>query len=311
MARETDQGHFEYPAPHEQRWYKNGELIDIDGNVAEQTHDGIVDWLEQLELRLTGVVEQFGDLPDPNPDKQDPRTGNERIYLVRNRETFYRDTGTEWVVTGGNQGDAVGAGHGITLTEADGYVLDRDAATTWHGIQEFANTEVGIRLGDQASDPIQDGDFVRNGNHVKVRTGGVVKNLTNIGTGDGGGSTTSGTDVISAPNLNVPFTELADTERIGNPVSVANNQTLTVKAWGVSDSDGTTPSGLRVELLDHQGSIVTDASTPWAADSTGVASWTNTTGSRQMAQLAVSNGTGTSYTDPDGVGGQFGYVISD
>lgn len=97
MAQETPEGHFEHPDLHDQRSYKRGVIIDGE----EQQHDGIVNWLEQLEIRLTGIVQSTVDLPEADPDKTDHRTGNERIYAVRNDRTLRRDTGTEWEVIAG------------------------------------------------------------------------------------------------------------------------------------------------------------------------------------------------------------------
>lgn len=304
MPSETPEGHFEYPDLHELRWYKNGEVIEIEGTTAEQTHDGIVDWLEQLEIRLTGIVEEFGDLPSPDPERVDPRTGNERIYLVRNRETFYRDAGDQWVVTGGDEGDAVGAGAGLVLT--DSYEVDFASNFTWTGKHTFDDSVTAFRVGDQGTSPTNPGEFTRNGSDVLVHTGGSVVSLSDVGTGGSGGG---GTDVISSPNLSIPYTELADGERVGNPVSLADGEMIEVRMWGVSDTDGNTPAGLAVQLRDETDSIVDSAETPWDASPTGITSYENTSGVRQTVSLTVNNATGTNYADPNGVGAQFGYVI--
>lgn len=303
MASETPAGHFQYPDLHDLRWYKNGEDIEIDGTVRTQGHDGIVDWLEQLEIRLTGVVERFDNLPQPDEDEVDPRTGNERIYLVRNRESFYRDTGSQWVVTGGDEGDAVGAGFGLELGTL--YEVDQTEDFTWTGTHTFDDDSVAFTIGDQGVEPTQPGEVARDGNDVYLHTGAGLVNLSSGG--DGGGS--GGSDVISSPNLNMPYTELADSQRIGYPVSVGDSEIIEVRSWGVSDTDGNTPSGLFVELVDEGGSVVQNANTEWNSAPAGVASWENTSGTRATVTLGVNNTTGSDYTDPDGVGANFGYVV--
>lgn len=110
MANQTPEGHFEYPELNDGRWYENGTIIEVDGVSQAQSHDGIVDWLEQLEIRLTGIVETEADLPSPDADRTDDRTGNERIYLVRSENVLYRDTGTAWVQI---------AGHGAESTPVE------------------------------------------------------------------------------------------------------------------------------------------------------------------------------------------------
>lgn len=302
MANETPRGHFQYPDVSDLRWYENGRVIEVDGTVAEQEHDGIVDWLNQLEIRLTGIVDRFEDLPTPDGSRIDPRTGNERIYLVRNRDTFYRDTGDEWVVTGGDEGDAVGAGFGLVLDGA--YELDTSADIDWTGVHHFGNDTSAFIVEDQQGNPSEPGEFTRDGGDVKVYTGGVVKSLSDIGTGDGGGT---GVDVVSSPNMNIPYTELEDTQRVAQPVTMADGQTITVDAWGVTDTDGDTPAGLHVELLNESGDVVESANTAW--ETGNVASYNNNTGGLVAAKLAIRNDTGGDYTDPDGVGAQFGYRV--
>lgn len=97
MPYTTPDGQIEFADLHE-HWWREGASIDGE----TQQHWGIVDVLDMLELRLTGIEQSFADLPASDPDKTDSRTGNERVYLVRDEETLYRDSGTGWVpVTGG------------------------------------------------------------------------------------------------------------------------------------------------------------------------------------------------------------------
>lgn len=306
MPSDTPQGHFEYPDLNEPRWYQNGERIEIDGTTEEQTHDGIVDWLEQLEIRLTGVVNTFDELPDPDASRRDHQTGNERIYLVRNRETFYRDDGDEWVVTGGDEGDAVGAGDGLVL--AGEYAVDLAANFAWTGRHTFNGDTVAFTIGNQGGNPVEPGDVTRDDSDVLVHSGGTVQNLSNIGTGGNGGGG-GASDVISSPNLNIPYSELADGDRLGFPVAVPPSDTIEVQSWGVTDTDGETPTGLAVELRDPSDNLVSSENTAWNSNPNGIASWTNDTGQHASVTLAIYNGSGSGYADPAGVGGQVGYVM--
>lgn len=116
--------------------------------------------------------------------------------------------------------------------------------------------------------------------------------------------------VIASPNLTVPFsTNLLNGESIRHPVSVGDSETITVYAWGATTTARTTPSGLEVRLLDNNDTVITKSSTAWVSSTSGITSWTNSSGARDFAVLAIHNGTGSDYTDPDGVGGQFGFKV--
>lgn len=92
----TPNDKFEYPTKKSPTWYKNGEVVDVEGLDVEQEYDGMVDWLEQLEVSLTGQVDTVGDLPPPDPDAVNERTGDRRLYYVRDEGALYRDDGTQW-----------------------------------------------------------------------------------------------------------------------------------------------------------------------------------------------------------------------
>lgn len=132
--------------------------------------------------------------------------------------------------------------------------------------------------------------------------------------GDGDGTATidasAGTDVITSPNLHFSFSELADTASIRTPVVMFDGTTLEVQAWGVVDTDGNTPAGLTVALVDPSGTDVLRQNTSWNTDSTGITSYSNTSGGIEVPVLEIANDTGTSYTDPNGVGGRVGYEVN-
>lgn len=128
---------------------------------------------------------------------------------------------------------------------------------------------------------------------------------------NGGTATPIGGDtLVDSPNLETGYTELTDGSAIRYPVSVANGETVTVEAWGVRDTAGDTPAGLVVELRDNTGTVQASANTAWSENPAGVGSWTNTTGGRVDAVLAVVNDTGTDYTSGSSVGAQFGYRVN-
>lgn len=92
----TPNDKFEYPTKASATWYKKGEVIDVEGLDVEQEFDGMVDWLEQIEVSLTGQVATVGDLPPPDPDAVNERTGDRRVYHVLSEGALYRDDGTQW-----------------------------------------------------------------------------------------------------------------------------------------------------------------------------------------------------------------------
>ena len=66
----------------------------------------------------------------------------------------------------------------------------------WNGLEDLGTSSnywkdlyiAEIQMKDTSADPTTNGQFTRNGNDVKVYTGGAVKSLSDIGSGGGGGS---------------------------------------------------------------------------------------------------------------------------
>lgn len=125
----------------------------------------------------------------------------------------------------------------------------------------------------------------------------------------GGGSGSSGTDVIASPNHRVHYSELVDGAAISSPITIPPNETLTVKAWGAVDTNGNTPNGLSVALVDPSGSDVAAENTTWTTSENGIVSYHNTSASLEIAVLEIRNNTGSDYADPNGVGGRIGYEV--
>ena len=107
------------------------------------------------------------------------------------------------------------------------------------------------------------------------------------------------------------ITALDDTESREIPVQVADTETLEVYRWGAFDAaDGTTPTGLDVELVDGSDTVQASANVGNnQSTSTPVASYQNTSGSESVFKLRVINGTGSAINAP-GVGGHFGWLIA-
>jgi hypothetical protein len=108
----------------------------------------------------------------------------------------------------------------------------------------------------------------------------------------------------------LPLTELADGDSIEITVVVDDQETLEVYRWGAYDaSDGSTPTGLDVELLDGGDTVQASENTQDNSDKTSpVASHQNTTGSTSIYKLRAKNGTGSAIDSP-GVGAHFGFVV--
>lgn len=82
---ETPYNRYTYPEEGEENWNRD---------------EGPENIWEQQEIEITGEVEQYIDLPDPDPDAETD-DGQRRTYLVSGRKTIYRDTGSEWEAVAG------------------------------------------------------------------------------------------------------------------------------------------------------------------------------------------------------------------
>lgn len=125
---------------------------------------------------------------------------------------------------------------------------------------------------------------------------------------------TSGFDratfLVNSPNGNLQNVALDDTDTSEISVPVPDGETLTVYRWGAYQiSDGTAPAGLVVQLLDGSNTVQASENTVNTENTSGVASFTNSSGSVSIFKLAVDNGTGSTITDP-GVGAFFAYEVS-
>lgn len=149
----TPNDKFEYPTKASATWYKKGEVIDVEGLDVEQEFDGMVDWLEQIEVSLTGQVETVGDLPPPDPDAENKRTGDRRVYLVLDEGSLYRDDGTEWTEAITSSVTVEDGGTEIGDVTRFNFRTGLDAAMSSGG------SEVAIDIGDKLSPNAIDVEF--------------------------------------------------------------------------------------------------------------------------------------------------------
>ena len=203
---------------------------------------------------------------------------------------------------------SLGATATTTITAADSDDRRWDAVAWDH-----ATSSVVVRDGTPGAASVPDiqGDEIYLGK-VEVPAGATQITAEEIYnwrvTADSGGG--GGSDVISSPNGHIPTALLEDTESAEISVPVADGETLTVKRWGgYKISDRTAPTGLDVQLLDGSDTVQASANTTDNRSSSGVASYTNSSGSLSIFKLRVDNATGTNYTT-DGVGAVFGYEVA-
>lgn len=107
----------------------------------------------------------------------------------------------------------------------------------------------------------------------------------------------------------LPLTELASGNAISHPVPLADTEKIEVKAWGCETNDRTTPSGLTVELVDEDDTLVTSENTQYTTGDP-VTTVQNDNGSTRAVYLRVANSSGTDFVDgnsPNSVGAFFRY----
>jgi hypothetical protein len=121
--------------------------------------------------------------------------------------------------------------------------------------------------------------------------------------------------VIDNPDRQLSV-ELGVNESAEIQILVGDGEALEVYRWGAYDGNsGVAPSGLKVQLLDHQDTVHQEANLADEYDlSSPVASLKNTTEEQQVFVLRVKNSTGSPIGEENnkrGVGAHFGYLIED
>lgn len=184
----------------------------------------------------------------------------------------------------------------LKVVSGGSYVTAAATASTFKGNDIDSDGDGRVDEADQA--------FGYKGNDIDSDGDGTVDDAAQLG------GKTFVEHLIDAPNGNIESALLEDTESTSLTVRVADTQTLTVYAWGAwKVSDGTTPTGLDVELVDQSGTTQATANTTWTENTSGVASLQNTSGLTKIYRLAVANDTGTDYTT-NGVGAQFAFEVA-
>jgi hypothetical protein len=108
---------FEFPPAEYPLWKEKGmqraslsedAQRNIPPEIFEQEFEGYVDWLERLELSITGVVNTRGDLPDPDPEAtyvyenpQEDRATQRRLFVILHENVLVYDDGQQWVTLAG------------------------------------------------------------------------------------------------------------------------------------------------------------------------------------------------------------------
>jgi hypothetical protein len=117
-------------------------------------------------------------------------------------------------------------------------------------------------------------------------------------------------DIVVDNPERLPLVELNDGESVELAIPVDDGETLEVYRWGAFDaSDGTTPTGLDVELLDGTDTIQASANTIDEQDRAfPITAYKNNSGSMSVFNLRTKNDTGGTLDAP-GVGSHFGYLV--
>jgi len=117
-------------------------------------------------------------------------------------------------------------------------------------------------------------------------------------------------NLVDSPNGHIPTALLEDTESVEISVPVPDGESLKVYRWGAYlIADGTTPSGVEVQLLDGGDSVQASENTAnTESTSTPVAQHGNASGSLSIFKLRITNQSGANYAT-DGIGGFFAYVV--
>lgn len=152
---ETPHERFEYPTKAHPAWFQKGAVIDADGREIEQEYDGIVDWLEQLEISVTGQVETLQDLPEPDPEVVNERTGDQRLYLVKDESVLYQDTGEEWEAIGLSELEI--EDDGLTIGEVSRFNFSNQIDASLEGDGETVRIDAEIDDEDIAPDTVDVG----------------------------------------------------------------------------------------------------------------------------------------------------------
>lgn len=138
----TKYNFFEFPPAEYPLWKHKGmqraslseeAQRNIPPEIFEQEFEGYVDWLERMELSITGVVSVRGDLPDPDPEAtyvyenlQEDRSTQRRLFVILHERVLVYDDGQQWVTLfGRGRRDARAPAHHVEEVTAPEGEIDR------------------------------------------------------------------------------------------------------------------------------------------------------------------------------------------
>lgn len=204
----------------------------------------------------------------------------------------------------------------LTLQDADGeFNFDSPVNVNGNTVWDDSNFDPSTKL--DTSNPTSSGIFSHGGNFKPdFFRSADVKNASNgqaiVSNGDGTFSMESvgsneAVEVADAPNGNIQTVELENTESTEISVSVPPGKTLTVYRWGCYNiTNSTAPTGLRVQLLADDDSVIESENTVNSRDTLNGVAWSeNTSSNMEVHKLRIYNGTGNTHQ----VGGFFGYIV--
>lgn len=199
--------------------------------------------------------------------------------------------------------------NGHRITNINRFNIDFDDGSAAFRFDAGADSTSGsyliVQNGTDFSIYSQDG----NGNNIKTLTFPIGTNAGNVNISNGDLAVQSnsvlttadvGREAIKDPDT--MSVELAAGDDYQEPIFVPSGKTVTVYAWGLRLTDGTTDANVVLELNTPAGttqdSIAASAAPNYAEDTTGVgtATYNNTSGAAAVAHLRLANTGTTDYT---------------
>ena len=120
---------------------------------------------------------------------------------------------------------------------------------------------------------------------------------------------------VPKPNGVIQTVGLEPDESTELSVPVMDGETVTVYRWGgYTIPSMNVPSGLEVQLVDSDGTVVSSDETSNTVNSDGIVSYENSSGSAEIVMLTIKNNTDTAYdsgsdSDEEGIGGIFDFEV--
>lgn len=204
----------------------------------------------------------------------------------------------------------------LTLQDVDGeFNFNTPLNVNGNDVWTAGNFDPSSKL--STTNPTSSGTFSHGGNFKPdFFRSADVKNASQgeaiVSNGDGtfsmeGVASNEAVEVADAPNGNIQTVELENGESTEISVTVPSGKSLTVYRWGCYNiSNSTAPTGLEVQLLADDDTVIGSENTVDSRETTNGVAWLENTGSGpDVYKLRVYNGTGNTHE----VGGFFGYIV--